>query len=178
MGLVDHAAFEAIVSAHHDEIYRYLLRTTGQPSDADDLSQDTFLRAFRAFGSLAPEANVRAWLFAIATNLSRNHFRARKRRRAAQSAVKQEQAERSAPGPDGVSLGREVGVTIEVVIGRLPLKQRLAFLQRKVHGFEYETIGANLGCSAESARAHVFQALRKIRQALRVEEATEKEREP
>ena len=176
--LVDHAAFEGLVAAHHAEIYHYLLRTTGRPSDADDLSQDTFLRAYRAYGSLDRDANVRAWLFAIATNLCRNHFRAQKRRRAAHAAASETFSELGAPGPDGAALGREVGARVEAVIGRLPLKQRLAFLQRKVHDLDYETIAGTLGCSTESARAHVFQALRKIRQALRGQEMAEKEREP
>jgi DNA-directed RNA polymerase specialized sigma24 family protein len=68
--------------------------------------------------------------------------------------------------PDGEIFGREVGAAVELVVSRLPVKQRLAFLQRKVHGLDYEAIGRSLECSAESARAHVFQALRKIRQAL------------
>jgi DNA-directed RNA polymerase specialized sigma24 family protein len=55
---------------------------------------------------------------------------------------------------------------VEAIVRGLPLKQRLAFMQRKLHGLDYGTIGQSLGCSAESARAHVFQALRKIRQAL------------
>src|SRR5262249_56712139 len=80
-------AFEAVVAAHHAEIHRYLVRITAHASDADDLSQETFLRAFRAHRGLAPDANVRAWLFAIATNLCRNHFRGEKRRRLAMAAA-------------------------------------------------------------------------------------------
>src|SRR6266545_6039070 len=61
--------FEAVVAAHHSEIHRYLVRATSRPGDADDLSQETFVRAYRAYRALPPDANVRAWLFAIATNL-------------------------------------------------------------------------------------------------------------
>ena len=68
--------FESVVAAHHAEIHRYLVRATSRPSDADDLSQETFVRAYKAYRSLPPDANVRAWLFTIATNLYRNHFRA------------------------------------------------------------------------------------------------------
>ena len=75
------------MSDHHAEIYRYVLRVTGRRQDADDLSQETFLRAFRAHRALPPDANQRAWLFAIATNLTRNHFRSQKRRRVAYAAV-------------------------------------------------------------------------------------------
>src|SRR5437879_11092471 len=75
--------FETIVGAHHGEIYRYLRRVTSRTAEAEDLSQETFLRAYRAYRTLGPEANVRAWLFGIATKLTRNDFRAEKRRRAA-----------------------------------------------------------------------------------------------
>ncbi len=158
-------AFESIVAAHHGEIRRYLLRTTGRATEADDLSQETFLRAFRAFRGLPPDANVRAWLFAIATNLMRNHFRAQSRRRRAYAAVAVEPR-----GPDGrpeaQAESSEARARLEGLIEGLPLKQRLAFTMRKMHGLEYEAIGQSLRCSVDSARANVFQALRKIRRGL------------
>lgn len=159
-------AFEALVTAHHAEIYRYLLRVTARPSAADDLSQETFLRAFRAYRSLPQDANVRAWLFTIATNLSRNHFRAEKRRRSAHAAVSAERSDVDDRGPDGETLFNEARKRIETVLSRLPLKQRAAFTLRKIHDLDYEVIARALGCSTESARAHVFQALRKLRQGL------------
>ena len=159
-------AFEALVAAHHGEIYRYLARATARASDAADLSQDTFLRAFRAYRSLPPEANVRAWLFAIATNLCRNEFRAKTRRRKAYAAVSAEGRGIIDQGPEGETLFNDARTRIEAVVHHLPLKQRLAFVLRKVHDLDYETIARSLDCSAESARAHVFQALRKIRQGL------------
>lgn len=159
-------AFEAMVTAHHAEIYRYLQRVTGRAGDADDLSQETFLRAYRAFRALPEDANVRAWLFAIATNLARNHFRTERRRRSAYAVVGAAPRETADPAPEAALLSREAGALVEQIVGRLPLKQRLAFTQRKIHGLDYAAIGKSLSCSAESARAHVFQALRKIRQGL------------
>jgi len=159
-------AFEAVVGAHHAEIRRYLLRITARASDADDLSQETFLRAFRAYRALPEGANVRAWLFAIATNLGRNHFRAQSRRRRAYAAVAQEMPVGAPAHADGQVMADEARVRIERVIDGLPGKQRLAFVMRKMHDLEYAEIGASLHCSEESARAHVFQALRKIRRGL------------
>ena len=158
--------FEAIVVAHQGEIYRYLRRATARASEADDLSQETFLRAFRAYGSLTPDANVRAWLFAIATNLYRNHFRAETRRRRAHATARVVGSWTDSVGPEREALGSEARAALETSVDRLPLKQRLAFVLRKLHGLEYGAIGRSLGCSAESARAHVFLALRKIRQNL------------
>ena len=168
-------SFEALMSDHHAEIYRYVLRVTGRRQDADDLSQETFLRAFRAHRALPPDANQRAWLFAIATNLTRNHFRSQKRRRVAYAAVVTETPEVDEDRPDGMSISREIGAAVDQVVSGLPLRQRLAFLQRKVHGLDYDAIGQSLQCSAETARAHVFQALRKVRRALEGRELIGKE---
>ena len=158
--------FETIVGAHHGEIYRYLRRVTSRPAEAEDLSQETFLRAYRAYRTLRPDANVRAWLFAIATNLSRNHFRSEKRRRVAHQAVSVESREADPEGPEHEARFGEARILVEATVQGLPLKQRLAFVMRKVHDLDYEAIGRSLDCSAESARAHVFQALRKIRVSL------------
>jgi RNA polymerase sigma-70 factor (ECF subfamily) len=173
--VVSDRTFEALMSDHHGEIYRYVLRLTGRRTDADDLSQETFLRAFRAHRGLPPDANARAWLFAIATNLCRNHFRAQKRRRLAYAEVELGARDRDDERPDGVTVSRQMGAAVGTVVARLPLKQRVAFLQRKVHGLDYDTIGRSLECSAESARAHVFQALRKVRQALERDGLIDKE---
>ena len=81
-------AFDTVVSAHHEEIFRYLRRVIGAGGDAEDLSQETFLRAYRAFGTLPVDANVRAWLFSIATNLAKNFFRSETRRRRAYGEVR------------------------------------------------------------------------------------------
>jgi RNA polymerase sigma factor (sigma-70 family) len=158
--------FETIVGAHHAEIYRYLRRVTSRTVEAEDLSQETFLRAYRAYRTLGPDANVRAWLFAIATNLSRNHFRSEKRRRVAHQAVSVESREADPEGPEHEARFGQARTLLESTVQSLPLKQRLAFVMRKVHDLDYDAIGRSLDCSPESARAHVFQALRKIRLSL------------
>jgi RNA polymerase sigma-70 factor (ECF subfamily) len=139
--MVADAGFDAIVAEHHAEIYRYLLRMTGGTPAADSLSRETFLRAYR---SLPADANARAGLFRIATSLSRMHLRGRGRRHPAHGAP----------------------TTIEAAVTVLPFEQRAAFLQRKLHMLDYAAIGESLRCSIESARALVFRALRRIRQAL------------
>ena len=164
--VMNKGAFDAAVSAHHEEIFRYLRRVIGQAGDAEDLSQETFLRAYRAFATLPQDANVRAWLFAIATNLAKNHFRSEKRRRQAYGRAEAAAREIAETAVEAELAARETGALLEQIIEGLPLKQRLAFTQRKLHDMDYEEIGKSLKCSAETARAHVFQALRKIRQGL------------
>jgi RNA polymerase sigma-70 factor, ECF subfamily len=169
--LVSHRAmgqepFEALMTTHHGEIYRYVWRMTGRASEADDLSQETFVRAYRAYKTLPADANKRAWLFAIATNLCRNHFRSERRRRVAYAGVRDTAHAADDDGPEGAARFQEARALTEAVIDGLPMKQRLAFILRKLHDLDYEVIGQSLDCSAESARAHVFQALRKIRRTL------------
>ena len=159
--------FETLVEAHHAEIYRYLVRVTTRPSEAEDLSQETFLRAYRAYRALTPDANVRAWLFTIATNLTRNHFRTEGRRRSAHAAFRETRSALDGVDPEGEARFSEARARLEAVVTGLPLKQRLAFVLRKIHDFDYDVIAQSLHCSAESARAHVFQALKKIRLGLR-----------
>ena len=65
---MEETAFDTVVTTHHGEIFRYLRRLCWRAGEADDLSQETFLRAYRAWRGLAMDANVRAWLFTIATH--------------------------------------------------------------------------------------------------------------
>src|SRR5215467_8510011 len=116
--------FEALMSDHHAEIYRYVLRVTGRRQDADDLSQETFIRAFRAHRTLPPDANFRAWLFTIATNVCRNYFRGEKRRRLAYAAAGTNLPTPDPGGPDGRVLGSEASGRVDAIVAELPVKQR------------------------------------------------------
>jgi RNA polymerase sigma-70 factor (ECF subfamily) len=154
--------FDSLVAAYHGEIYRYLLRVTAQRCTADDLSQETFIRAFKSCGSLPPDGNARTWLFAIATNLCRNHFRAEGRRNRVHVELARETGV-DYRDPEQALRSNEARTKLEGAISVLPYKQRLAFTMRKFHDLEYGVIGKVLDCSAETARAHVFQALKRIR---------------
>lgn len=158
--------FDDLVTVHHGEVFRYLLRVTGRGADADDLSQEVFLRAFKAFGALAEDANVRGWLLTIATNQARNHFRSEGRRKRSYEAVADAGSRESPRGPQDENVRREEREQVAAVIATLPSRQRLAFTLRKFHDLEYRDIGEMLKCSKDTARAHVFQAFRKIRRAV------------
>jgi RNA polymerase sigma-70 factor (ECF subfamily) len=163
---MEETVFDTVVATHHGEIFRYLRRLAWRAVEADDLSQETFLRAYRAWPRLTPEANVRAWLFTIATNVYKNHVRSERRRQAAHATIRATRHELDLDGPEAEAMADEMRTLTQVAIRRLPLKQRLAFTLRKLHELDYDAIGQSLECSPESARAHVFQALRKIRTTL------------
>src|ERR1700741_5390992 len=116
---IDDDAFATIGAAHHGEIHRYLARVPARSSDAEDLSQETFLRAFRAHRTLPADANVRAWLFTIATNLYRNHVRGEVRRRRAMAAASTD-GYAVAPGwPEGEAQLSETSARIDRIVGEV-----------------------------------------------------------
>jgi len=166
--------FEQLVTQHHREIYLYIARLTRGSHEAEDLFQETFLRACKAYGRLPEAANTRAWLFKIATNLCRNHFRRLKRHpdvRLQEVLPAVERAGNSSAGaipddPAQLVLSYDIEQHMLAVIANLPLKQKAALIQRKLNGLPYDSIAASLQCSQDAARAHVFQALKKLRNAL------------
>src|SRR5579863_6193730 len=153
--------FDEAVARHERELMRFLLRTTRDHDDALDLFQETWLRAYRAWPKLESAAGLRPWLYRIATNLCLN--RARDRARRSRVFGDEELDLARAPGnSDGVHEG---ALHLKAVIARLPHNQREALVMRKFGGLEYAEIATALGCSAESARAGVYQALKKLKAA-------------
>jgi RNA polymerase sigma-70 factor, ECF subfamily len=167
--------FEDAIEAHHDEIYRYLWRLldsagrSDAASEAHDLTQDVFLRAYRAYERLAANSNVRAWLYKIATNcamstLKRDHQGAR------QVVPFEEENELlqddGSERPDMQVLAGEAIESVREAIQRLPDKQRAVVVMRYMHGVEYAEIAEILSCSEDSARANVYQALKRLRVVL------------
>ncbi len=154
-------SFDEAVARHERELMRFLLRTTHDRDDALDLYQETWLRAYRAWPKLDSAAGLRPWLYRIATNLCLNRIRDRVRR--ARVIGDEELDLARVPGnADGVHEG---ALHLRTAIARLPHNQREALIMRKFGGLEYAEIAAALGCSSESARAGVYQALKKLKAA-------------
>lgn len=150
---MSHHHFDGLVETHHDEIYKYLVLVTGRVSDASDLSQRTFLRAFEARRSQEHGTGIRPWLFAIATDLCRKQARVRSQRPQPRSPMREE---------DGAASAGDARHPLALALTCLPVKQRMAFALRKLHDFDYEGIGQLLQCPSQSAQAAVMQACRKV----------------
>jgi RNA polymerase sigma-70 factor (ECF subfamily) len=168
--------FETLIERHHDEIYAYLWRLldnaggTSADVEAQDLTQDVFLRAYRAFGRLRAGSNHRAWLYKIATNCAYTALK-QGRRQANHSVPLDDETRLAAVGAAAPSLDQQLVVDealerVGQAIAALPPKQRLAVVLRYVQELDYETIARALDCSRDSARANVYQALRRLRQEL------------
>lgn len=154
--------FDEAMRLHEREIMRFIARMAANREDALDLFQETWVRAYRAYPKLDSADGLRPWLFRIASNLCRNRVRDSMRRARVISdngAVHHGSIPHvNSASPDGV-------LDLRRAIDALPGKQGQAFIMRKIIGLEYDEIGAALGCSGISARASVYQALKKLRKA-------------
>ena len=146
-----------LLAKHGDELARHIRRMVRDDDSAQDILQDTMIRAHRALSRLAAGSNERAWLYRIATNTSLNHLRSQTRER---EALRRHAAEREtavAPHADGRQ-ERDEARRAELWALTLRLADEL----------DYDEIARRLGGTAATARANVYQATRKLR--LRVRE--------
>jgi RNA polymerase sigma-70 factor (ECF subfamily) len=158
--------FEEIMRRHEREILRYLLRVSGNREDAADLFQETWLRAYRAYPRLDSENGARPWLYAIATNLCRNRARDSARRARVVVPDKEELPAADTIGKDQRFDHENEGyaaVHLRELISDLPIKQQQALHLRYFAGLGYAAMANALGCSEDSARANVSQAMRKLK---------------
>jgi RNA polymerase sigma-70 factor (ECF subfamily) len=161
--------FSELLESHEKEIYRFVYRMTGNSEDASDLLQDTFLRAFQAFPRLPEGANHRAWLYRIAHRQALNLFRSRRVRKA--EPLERARALHDSNGhPESLEETRRLARALGRAIRDLTPRQRSALLLKKYEGLSYADVAAVLGSTEENARAHVYQAMKKIRDGLRTKE--------
>ena len=154
-------AFDQLAERHRAELLAYLVRLLGDRHDAEDACQDALLRAYRAYARLKPGSNARAWLYKIATNTALNALRRRRRAALRTADVDLDRLSES----DSLER-REDLRAIARAVESLPPKQRAALMLRQFHGMDYAAVASALGCSQPSARANVYQAIRRLRQAL------------
>jgi RNA polymerase sigma factor (sigma-70 family) len=151
-----------LLARHGEELARHVRRIVRDDDIAQDILQDTMIRAHRALAGLAAKANTRAWLYRIATNVALNHLRSRARERAALGRHAAEQEARVTP-PDAPVEDTERRAALWAEVARLPQRQRLALTLRLADELDYEEIARRLGGTPAAARANVYQATRTLR---------------
>ena len=163
-------AFETEALAWIDALYRTALRLTRSPADAEDLVQDTYLKAFRAADSFEPGTNLRAWLFTILHNTARNRFRDRAREAL---TVDSEQAERALdasvldrPGsndnPETLLLRDTLGPELQAAVDALPDTFRQAVWLRDVEDFTYAEIAGMLDIPIGTVMSRISRGRRML----------------
>jgi RNA polymerase sigma-70 factor, ECF subfamily len=158
-------AFDELVVRHRRDVYRLCYRFVGNEEDATDLTQEVFLRAFRALGAFKGDAAVGTWLYRIAVNLSLTAVTGRPRRPEALD-------ERKSPPssePDAVSrvILSERRAEVRGAIAKLPPKQRATLILRVYHDLPHQEIARLLGSSVGAVKANFFHALRNLERLLR-----------
>jgi RNA polymerase sigma-70 factor (ECF subfamily) len=156
--------FTTVVERFGNEVYRFCCQLTGNLADADDLYQETLLKAFRAFDRLPLDANHRAWLYRIASNT----FISDRRKLSRVQPISDGLADSlSASQPDHARAidARALLKEVETFVQDLPPKQRVALVLRKHHEYGYAQIADVLNSSEAAARANVHEALVKLRGA-------------
>jgi RNA polymerase sigma-70 factor (ECF subfamily) len=154
--------FETVIERYSGEIFAYLWRLLHGHEDAEDCLQEVFLRAFKAFDRLDRDANVRAWLYKIATNTAIS-FRKKRSRLESQELLVDYDLLSPDPSPDDRLEWKERLMSLLAAIDELPDRQRSALMLRKYQALSYPEISEILGCSQEAARANVYQAIKKLK---------------
>jgi RNA polymerase sigma-70 factor, ECF subfamily len=169
----DSEAFRALVERHSRAVFRVAHRMTGSPPDAEDVVQETFLRAYRQLGRFESRANFGTWLHRIAVNCSIDLIRSRRHRETGHDASDLELlgAELDARGADGASperlmLSTEVQDRVSAAMGGLSEMERAAFTLRHFEGRSIEEISGALGLKTNAAKHSIFRAVKKMRIAL------------
>jgi RNA polymerase sigma-70 factor (ECF subfamily) len=162
--------FEVEALASLDSLYRTALRLTRVPADAEDLVQDTYLKAFRAADSFQPGTNLRAWLFTILHNTARNRVRDRAREAVTvdSDTVERVSDASSAGGdtPETLLIRDTLGPELQAAVDELPDAFRQAVWLRDVEEFTYAEIATMLGIPPGTVMSRISRGRRMLYERL------------
>ena len=169
----DSGAFRILVERHSRNLFRLAYRMTGHQQDAEDVVQETFLRAYRQLSKFDDRASFGTWLYRIAANCSLDLIRVRKRRSEHLEPAPEEGAPDPvqslpdpAPTPDRLAMSGEVERKVAGVLNSLSEMERTAFVLRHYEGMCIDDIGRTLGVQPNAAKHSIFRAVQKLRRAL------------
>jgi RNA polymerase sigma-70 factor (ECF subfamily) len=166
----DGEAFAVLVNTHARAAFRLAYRLTGNERDAEDVVQESFIRAYRQLGRFEARSNFSTWLHRIVVNCAMDALRARHARRSerlAPPADETSDTERSeVPSPERLALSAEIRGRVDASMSALTPQERVAFALRHYEGRSIDEIGRALGVQKSAAKHAVFRAVRKMRAAL------------
>ena len=167
----DAEAFRALVDHHSRGLFRLAYRMTGNESDAEDVVQESFLRAYRQLHKFDERASFGTWLYRIGVNCALDLVRSRKRRAELQPAEDNREDPIAAvasdgPGPERLALSGELRERVTAAMNELSAAERSAFVLRHFEGMRIEEVSRVLGCQPGAAKHSVFRAVQKLRRAL------------
>ena len=164
----DDDAFRMLVERHGRLVYSLAYRITGEAASAEDIVQETFLRAYRALSRFDGRATFATWVHRIATNAALDLTRYRRIRQEVPYGTEDvaDPAPSHDPGPERLAESGDLRRELARAMKSLSPTERTAFVLRHHEGRSTEEIGRQLGLGALATRQAVFRAVRKLRQAL------------
>jgi RNA polymerase sigma factor (sigma-70 family) len=162
----DHAAYEALVREHEQAAFRVAYVLLRSAADAEDVTQDAFVKAYRGLGRFRVGSPFRPWLLRIVGNEARNLRRASGRRAFHQGRASALEPVRSEPGPDDELLRGENRRRLLAAVERLGERERSAILARYFVGLTDEETAAALGVTRATVKARAWRGLSRLRREL------------
>jgi RNA polymerase sigma-70 factor (ECF subfamily) len=161
----DKKAFDSLVLKYQYKITQLINRYVKDPEEALDVTQESFIKAYRALANFRGESAFYTWLYRIAINTAKNHL-AMRARRPLDDEVDLEQAEqfenasrlRDVETPEGLALSNELAHVIQSALDELPEELRVAITLREFDGLSYEEIATAMECPVGTVRSRIFRA--------------------
>lgn len=168
----DREAFRALVERHSRYIFGLAQRMTGSAQDAEDVVQETWLKAHKQLSRFEARADFRTWLHRICVNCSIDLIRARRHREDAHDPTDleegplSERGSESQPAPDRLAASAQIQERVQEALTGLTSLERAAFTLRHVEGMSIDEVGVKLGLKTSATKHSIFRAVRKMRAAL------------
>jgi RNA polymerase sigma-70 factor, ECF subfamily len=171
IGAGDHEAFRELVLRHQNAVIGTVAKMLGNPSEAEDISQQVFLRIWRNAKRYRPDAKFTTYLFTITRNLVFNESRRKSRKKEVSSDEREENSNQLVPTspdrqPDAELLQAELQSAVDAAIGSLPEAQRMAVVLRRYEQLSYEEIADVLELSVSAVKSLLFRARTSLREIL------------
>jgi len=171
----DKRAFELLVEKYQRKLGRLLARFIRDPAEVEDVTQEAFIKAYRALPAFRGDSAFYTWLYRIGINTAKNYLMALGRRAPTSTEVEAEDAEGYEDGeqlrdintPESVLLSAEIARTVNATIEELPEELRTAIQLREIEGMSYAEIALVVGCPIGTVRSRIFRAREAIAERLR-----------
>lgn len=171
----DKRAFELLVEKYQRKLARLLSRFIRDPAEVEDVTQEAFIKAYRALPAFRGDSAFYTWLYRIGINTAKNYLMAMGRRAPTSTEVEAQEAEGFEEGeqlrdintPESVLLSNEIAATVNATIEQLPEELRTAIQLREIEGMSYEDIARVMECPIGTVRSRIFRAREAIAEQLR-----------
>jgi RNA polymerase sigma-70 factor (ECF subfamily) len=171
----DQKAFGLLVSKYQRKLARLLSRLIRDSAEVEDVTQETFIKAYRALGNFRGDSAFYTWLYRIGINTAKNYLVSQGRRAPTSTGFDSEEAEGFEEGellrdnntPERMLLSKQIGETVNSAMEALPEELRTAITLREIEGMSYEDIAKMMDCPIGTVRSRIFRAREAVAEKLR-----------